>query len=545
VARVAHGSIGVVVVAVVGVGFGQGCGGDDDDAAATDAAMEAGPDAGDDAPADGGDPGDPCLGRPGADLVTITPLLEGLPAATALATDGATALVCGAGFVQAVDLATGHAGQAFETGAPCRGAAIDAGRAAITTAAGEVILLSLGADAALSEDDRTPAEAPVRGLAFGGDVLHAAGGAAGVLRWDVAAGSLSPLGAFEAATDARALADAGDGRLAVADGTAGAALLDVASGDEVARLVLPAYDQILIDPDAEGGIRDVVMPFEADSIAASADVLFVGCGAYGHVRATRDGDVLGEAVRSPTPFGRPPGVEGVVRDVAVHEGELLFADGGALVRLGLAADGALEWIARERRPGHGTLGGAFWAAVEVTGDEVLALATDALYRVTLAPRAAAPAIDLGKESLFVQATAGGEPANVLLQIGNFGDAELAVRLVGVDPAASLSASYLGLPGQPGPDADDPSCLRVPPGPNVGAVEVVFSPADDGPVPGTLTLDSNDPDAPRLEVPIRANPDVLASGDPAPDFGLVSLDGHVVRLSDLAGDVVLLKFFNFQ
>jgi hypothetical protein len=522
--------------------------GDDDDEAPVDAAVEAGSDAGADAAADGGDagdPGDPCLGSPGADLVTVAPLLQGLPGAIALGSDGTTAVVCGAGFVQAVDLAGGRAGQALVTDSPCRGASVDGARAAITTAAGDVILYAVGAEATLLEETRVAAGAEVRGLRFAGDVLLVAAGAEGVLRWDVAAGGLAALPAFGAATDARALADAGQGRLAVADGALGAALLDAATGEEVARLVLPSYEQILIDPDAEGGIRDVVLPFEADSIAASADLLFVGCGATGHVRATRDGDVLGEAVRSPTPFARPPGVEGVVRGVALRGDELLFVDGGALVRLGLGADGALEWIARERRPGHGTLGGAFWAAVEVAGDEVLALSTDGLYRAELAPKGPAATVDLGRDSLFVQAAGGDAPENVILQIGNFGDAALAVRLGGVEPAAVLSASFLGLPGQPGPDPDDPSCLRVPPGPNVGAVDVVFTPADDAPVTGTLTLDTNDPDAPRRQVPVRANPDVLTPGDPAPDFGLVSLDGELVRLSDFAGDVVLLKFFNYQ
>jgi len=213
--------------------------------------------------------------------------------------------------------------------------------------------------------------------------------------------------------------------------------------------------------------------------------------------------------------------------------------------MGLSGDAALRWIAREPRPGFGTLGGSFWVGLSARPGEVLALSTSALFRVVMGPAVAAPTIDLGRAAVSVRAEPGGDPATVLLQVGNLGDEELAVRIAGAEPADRFRASILGLPGAPGADPNDPLCLRVPPGPSVGAFEIVFSPADEATVAGSLVLETNDPDQTDVVVPVSGNPTALAVGGVAPDFALPALDGSLVRLGDYAGDVVLLKFFNFQ
>lgn len=521
--------------------------GDDDVGVPTDAAVDAATAGGDaavaDAAVDAG-PTDPCAVTPGPDLVHTEPVVSDLHGARALASDGTTAIVCGDRFVLAVDLAVGRGGAPVALTDTCRGVAVDGDRAAVTTRDGDIVLLTLSAGPILTEEARVRPGGAFPGALFDGDVLIVAAGAAGLLRFDVSGGGLDPLATWTVAGDARAIVPAGVGRLAVADGALGAALLDAETGVEVGRIESPLYEQLFVDQDAPGGVRDVALPFEVSSIAAGPDLLVAGCGAYGTVRATRAGDELGEALRSPPPFGRPPGVEGVVYDVALAGDDLLYADGLALVRMGLSGGAGLSWIAREPRPGAGGLDGAYWVALDVRGDDVLALSTTALVRVHLEPSVPVPTIDLGRPSVSVHAPPGGSDT-VLLQVGNLGPAELSVRIVETDPPDAFTASILSLPGAPGADPDDPSCLRVPAGASVGAIEVRFTATDESPVDGELVLSTADPDRPEVRVPVHGNPAALRPGDGAPAFALPSLDGDLVRLSDLAGDVVLLQFFNYQ
>jgi hypothetical protein len=64
-----------------------------------------------------------------------------------------------------------------------------------------------------------------------------------------------------------------------------------------------------------------------------------------------------------------------------------------------------------------------------------------------------------------------------------------------------------------------------------------------PEEGVLTIVGNDPDEGTLAFPVHGNRAELAVGDVAPDFDLTTIDGTTYRLSDHAGEVVLLMFFN--
>lgn len=108
---------------------------------------------------------------------------------------------------------------------------------------------------------------------------------------------------------------------------------------------------------------------------------------------------------------------------------------------------------------------------------------------------AAPTPDLrvGADALDLGAVLVGVTATGALPVENLGDADLVVTVAVTGAGWSL------------PAAD----LRVAPGESA-AVGVSFAPAAAGSAPGTLTLTTNDPDAPTLDVPLSAEGD--ADGD---------------------------------
>ena len=62
---------------------------------------------------------------------------------------------------------------------------------------------------------------------------------------------------------------------------------------------------------------------------------------------------------------------------------------------------------------------------------------------------------------------------------------------------------------------------------------------------SLTFDTNDLDHPTATVTIDVNPDLLQIGDAAPNFIVPTLDGEILELSELKGQVLHLKLFNSQ
>ena len=75
------------------------------------------------------------------------------------------------------------------------------------------------------------------------------------------------------------------------------------------------------------------------------------------------------------------------------------------------------------------------------------------------------------------------------------------------------------------------------------LSVTFTPTDESTDSrGTLVLCTNDPDAPELTLPLRANPSKFGVGRPLPDIGLTLQDRKPWLLSEERGKPVLLAYF---
>lgn len=465
-----------------------------------------------------------------ADDEIVPALVAPIPAAAlAMATDWTTAVVCGADFAMAIDLASGDAGPSAAIPAPCTGVSVEGSRVAVVDAQGTLLVFDLGAGSALTEVDRDDNLAGIyEDVLLSGGTAYVAARSSGILRFDASGATLSVDTAWTGATDARAIARDGDG-FAVADGTDGARLLD-ATGAVTDTLALTDITSPVEGP---SGPEDVTLPWEGESISVSDAWIVVGSGAYGYSWREKGG---GEVFTN----GRPYFAEGPVFAVALEGPDrFLYAEGGSIRRMQIANDGALSRSASEYRAAPKSIDGGWWVGVAARDGEALLLATDALFRVDLGAHVPAPDVDLERLSLFAMAEVGATyPAPLTLR--NYGDRGLSMVVDSIEPA-TLQASFLDLAGLDEPDEN--GCLLLPAGGSGGAVQVDFTPVDTAPVEGTLVLASNDVDEASLEIPVHANRAELDVGDVAPDFVLTSLDGRTYRLSEHAGEVVLLMFYN--
>lgn len=135
--------------------------------------------------------------------------------------------------------------------------------------------------------------------------------------------------------------------------------------------------------------------------------------------------------------------------------------------------------------------------------------------------AASPELDLDADRVTLPADGGA----VELRLTNRGGGTL--ELVGAeppDPRVAVSASSLVV--APGESA----LLRL-----------SFA-ADGAPLSGDLCLATNDPDGPRLLLPLSAGDPEDPVGEPAPDFTLPDLEGGLHTLSEQRGHPVFITYF---
>ncbi|MGH1340906.1 MAG: choice-of-anchor D domain-containing protein [Nannocystales bacterium] len=138
---------------------------------------------------------------------------------------------------------------------------------------------------------------------------------------------------------------------------------------------------------------------------------------------------------------------------------------------------------------------------------------------------AGPEVDLSPSSLqFGNVQPSDSDARVLL-ISNSGTRPLTVH----DVTGSADVTV------------DETCFVVEPG-RSKAVEVQLSPGSSASLQSAIRVCSDDPDEPRLEVPLTANVPGLAVGDPAPSFALRDLEGNTWTHADLEGKVAVLAYF---
>lgn len=452
----------------------------------------------------GGDPEDVCEGNPHPDELSMnvddaTPLPDA-PARVVATTEHFA--VCGDGYVQLYDLQTETAGPVHALSGPCRGVAKAGHQRVVVATDAELSLLSIEGDA-LSVLATSTLSGSVGGVAADAEHAWVAAGAAGVLAFDLAGDALSSTGTWPVA-DARDVG-ATDAGVVVAAGAAGLALYDPSGSSQgTATTDTPAL-----------AVRT------SDRRAA------VLRGAYGWDLF----DVGGGLTRLAS-----VDTGGVVMDAAVSDAEVLTAEGYALIRHD-AIDDEVVTTSVQPRVGAGALDAPWIRAVARSNTGAVVVDDESIAPLSIDTMAKGPRleVDVPSVSLWSQ---DGEATEGLYVIRNAGDAALHLRSVSADGPVTADVDDTNLDES----EECPEQLVVPPGGNV-PISLQYTPTG-GPFTSTLTIETDDPDALVLEIPIDGDRASPASGDKVPDFVVPTLDGGTFRLSEHLGKVVFIKLFNF-
>lgn len=406
-------------------------------------------------------------------------------------------LACGDAFVAALD-DRGDVDAQLDASSPCVGVAADGSAIVVLTEDGTVEAV----DAGLAVLQSATVEGPARGIALADGHAFVAAGSGGVVKLD--ATSLETVATFDV-PDALDIASA-EGKLFVAAGPTGVVQIDPDSGEilDTAATQTPAL-----------GVR-----------AAGDDVLVLrGAQGFDWVSAAEGLSLRASGL-----------TEGVVVDAMLGSDEAFVVEGHALVRYALEGDSILR-RSSEHRPDAGSAEGAWLRAVSPVGSgaEGFAVAGDGgVWELVVRAPIAAP--DLAVDAPFIQLFGdAGETIEGLYLLRNVGDAPLTI--IGLETDGPFTASV---------DPQDDTCDGLPslaPG-SSAPVSLLFDIDGDGPVAGTLHVETNDPDQPILEVALQGNPAGPSLGAPAPDFTGLTLEGEPFRLSDHLGQVVFLKLFDF-
>jgi peroxiredoxin len=227
-----------------------------------------------------------------------------------------------------------------------------------------------------------------------------------------------------------------------------------------------------------------------------------------------------------------------VLDAAWTGDEVLTVEGHAVVRHDVSGNSP-ERVSVERRPATTDMAASWLRAIATNDGDALVVADDAgAMPLQLRTPAAAPDVVVDVPSVAMWADPGSSTEAIYL-VSNEGTAPLHLRGVATASPFSASVDAEGLEASsqcPGQHVLEPGATAV--------LELGFTPDDPAAVEDTLVIETDDPDEPAIEIALDGNRPAPAIGEPAPDFSLLSLDGHRVRLSDHRERVVFLKLFNF-
>ncbi len=455
-------------------------------------------------PSDGGGaPEDVCTGDPNVDELSLNvddaAALPGLPARVVQTTEHFA--VCGDGWVQLYDPATRRTGPAFDLAGPCRGVAKAGHQRIVVVSDTALSLLAIDGDT-LHGVATTALAGGIGGVAADAEQAWVAAGTAGVLAFSISGDALTSTGIWPVA-DARdvGLTEIG---VAVAAGSAGVALFDLSG----ASLGTAATDSPAL------GVRTSDRRVAVLRGAFGWD-LFEASGLT-HLASLDTG--------------------GVVVDAAVADAEVLTAEGHALIRYE-ALDDEVEVAAVQPRPNAGALD-APWIRGVARG-EVGAVVVDdvSIAELTIDTMAAGPRLEVDVPSISLWSDEAGVTEGLYV-LRNAGDADLHLRSVSADGPVTATVEGTQL-------AESDACpgqLVVEPG---SSVPVTLSYAPTGaPFTATLTIETDDPDALELKIPIDGDRPSPTSGELVDDFVVPTLEGGAFRLSDHLGKVVFIKLFNF-
>lgn len=444
-------------------------------------------------------PPDPSPGDPM--VRTASRALGGtLRVAGALATSGDSVLVCDGSSVArlSADLADLWTA-ALES--ECRAVAVAADRVIAATTGGTWSTLDL----ATGTPGATVSGPAPAAIVSTPDRAVAAAGPAGIA---IAPADLSSPPTLHAPEiDAHALALVGD-RLAVADGGLGIALLGFTPDDSLELL-----------SSWEAGAHEQVT-----AVAAASDARLVATTLGGGMVVL---DAASDTLTAVGTLTLDP--RGLPLDVAVSpSGDLaVLADWDRARLVDLSDPSTPTVLADEVFPLEDSVAGRA-LGVAPAADDFVILGIDHVTRLEPHPEVLAPQLWLRPRRLFLPTTEAGGSAVIILT--NTGRADLQVTSITADTPRIAFLSPEG-----GTALIEPGGMEI----------LEFTISGPEPTETTLTVISDDPDTPELQVPVSVAPTLLAPGDPAPDFLVPNLDGELVRLSDLEGKVVYLRMFNAQ
>ena len=459
------------------------------------------------------------------DIVLKSSEQKKLPTSADVAVSNKDALlVCGDGFVAALTgapIAVSPLSDPRLAGA-CRGiAADDAGRVLVTTAGGDLLLLSYKSNTLAIVDVAVGAAPALFGAAIDGDTAWIAAGTSGLLRYSIKNDKLTKGAGLKSAKDARDVAlfgTASKRNLLVADGYLPGSKADPTKGGGAEiRLIAADSDTVLAELKGLEGIA-------ARIILGTKHVLVLRAG-FG-VDVVKVGDTTLERT-----FGFAL-KHGALFDALLQQDDLIVAAGSRLLRYRLEAKAA-RLVSTEDRKNRGQLSGPFFRGMGLVQKTVVTIAGDAVIPLTLGAGKAAPEIEVTE---YTQSLTGGQK-EALFKIFNIGDAPLIISGFSADAPfkaeayADLAPPRRGCPGQ----------YEVPPGDVMLAWQRISG--DASWQKGELHVESNDADEPKLAVGSEANRPAAKIGDLAEDFSLRSTTGEIVKLSSFRKKVVLAKLYN--
>lgn len=414
-------------------------------------------------------------------------------------------LACGRGFVQLAG------GPPLAIDGACTGlAAVEGERAVAVTDAGATLLLTLEGDAATALD--TVEEPGVRheDVTIHDGAIFVASGPDGLRRFDAQPDALGALTPVPGATDARGVASVAAGLL-VADGTAGARLVDAEGGGSISTLAL--------DPRAEPARL-------ARRVVADGERAYVLRGAFG-VSVV---DVADSSLSLTASIA----TEGIALDAAPVDGGLLVATGSALVRISLSAAEAPVVVSRQARPAYGTLDGGWFRTVSAADDGPWASVGERIAPVSLGAGAPQPLLHVDRATYSFWADAG-ESTETIVTFDNRGAAPMVVAELGADPFDVEPLALDERPGCPGQYVVEAA--------GRGLVTLTYPDPSPELVLGSFTAITDTSDDAMFALRVEVNRPLAELSQPAPTFEVLTHEGQRLRATDFSDRVVFVKVFN--
>lgn len=150
-----------------------------------------------------------------------------------------------------------------------------------------------------------------------------------------------------------------------------------------------------------------------------------------------------------------------------------------------------------------------------------------MYSYELHSERAAPHLSVAQRTIEFGVVAPGRADAFALAVKNEGNARLLAWSVAVADSSAFKVDRTWLLLDPGQEA---------------AVEITFQPSSASFQRGTLVIDSDDPAARSLGIPLTGNRPGASVGEPAPEVAVGLTDGTLWQLSKQTGKTVVLAYF---